>query len=84
LATALPVPAIPGLTGDSASARWLAMVDAVSNAATAPNTHNERRTRTEIANIDASSFRPPTAQHDSQHLTLALSTRRFSTRDVFS
>jgi hypothetical protein len=43
------VPAIPGLTGDSASARWLAKADAISNAATALNTRNERRARTEVS-----------------------------------
>jgi hypothetical protein len=45
------VPAIPGLTGDSASARWPAMVDTISSAATAPNTRNERRAIPEIVNI---------------------------------
>src|ERR1700678_785525 len=55
LAIVLLVPAIPGLTGDSASARWLATVDNVSSAAATPSrrnaSRNEKRARSEIAII---------------------------------
>jgi hypothetical protein len=54
-ATALPAPDIPGLTGDSASARSPAMTDTISKAAMAPNTRNERRAETEIVNIGIAS-----------------------------
>jgi hypothetical protein len=49
----MPEAALPGLTGDSASARWLASVNNVSSDAATPSKRsawlNEKRARSEFA-----------------------------------
>jgi hypothetical protein len=72
--------AIPGLTGDSASARWPAIADAISSAATAPN---ERRAKTEIVDMDIV-LPVATAKQNSQTSVTGAFKASFSTCDIFS